>query len=165
MGVFRIAPIREDELDALATLCLEHAEYEGAPFAAGDGLDGRRARWHAALFSAAPTLHCWLATRDDGGVCGFMTVTVDFATWSAEPFAHMDCLFVREVYRGHGLGRALLAELRAFCARGGYRSAEWQTPVDNASGIGFYERIGARSRAKLRFVYELGEPAGWRASA
>jgi ribosomal protein S18 acetylase RimI-like enzyme len=106
------------------------------------------------LFSDPATLYGWVAT-DGGKLFGFITVTIEFATWSAEPFAHMDCMYIREPYRGIGIGRTFLGYLRGFCAARGCRLAEWQTPVDNTLGIGFYQRMGARTMAKIRFRYEI----------
>jgi len=151
-----IRPIEVGELDALLALCREHARYEGAEFTAS----GQQERWQKALFSARPALYCWLALDDDRP-CGFMTVTVEYATWMAERFAHMDCLYLREPYRRIGLGRAFIEALEEFCARHDCRSAQWQTPPTNDLGIRFYESLGARALPKLRYSYEIrvGVPA------
>jgi len=82
---------------------------------------------------------------------GFMIVTIEFANWSVEPFACMDCLYIREPYRVIGIGRTFLGHLRGFCAARGYRLAEWQIPVDNTLGIGFCQRMGARAMPRIRF--------------
>lgn len=145
-----ILPIEARHLDALLALCREHAAYEKADF----WENGQIERWRSALFSTPPALHGWVAV-DAGEPCGFMTVTVDFATWSAEHFAYMDCLYLRESYRGLGLGRRFFDRLRDFCTAHQYRWAEWQTPLDNDGGIGFYRRMGATARPKMRFSYDV----------
>ncbi|MFN0073348.1 MAG: N-acetyltransferase family protein [Chloroflexota bacterium] len=146
----RVQPIEPHHLDALLDLCREHAAYEKADFSE----NGQVERWRLALFSDPAALYGWVAT-DGGELIGFMTVTIDFATWSAEPFASMDCLYIREPHRGSGIGRLFLGQLRTFCAAHGCSSAEWQTPVDNKLGIGFYVRMGARALPKIRFRYEI----------
>lgn len=148
----RVQPIEPRHLAALLDLCREHAAYEKADFVDHGQID----RWRRAFFSDPETLYGWVAL-DDGEVVGFMTATIEFATWSAESFAYMDCLFIRAPYRGHGLGQTFLGNLREFCVLHGCSTAEWQTPVDNALGIGFYERVGARAMPKIRFRLELGE--------
>ncbi len=150
-----IRPVEPDDLDALLGLCAEHAAYEKAEFAD----TGQVERWRAAFFGDRPAVHGWLAL-DGGEPCGFMTVTVDFSTWSAARFAHMDCLYLREAYRGLGLGRVFLERLREFARAEGCGWAEWQTPRDNEAGIGFYGRMGARSKEKLRFSYDVGTEDG-----
>lgn len=75
----QVQPIEARHLDALLGLCREHAAYESAEFSEAGQVDS----WHAALFATPPAVYCWLAIAD-GQPCGFMTVTVDFATWTAE---------------------------------------------------------------------------------
>ncbi|MER5738143.1 MULTISPECIES: GNAT family N-acetyltransferase [unclassified Streptomyces] len=154
MGVKHDIEVRRIEpghLDALLALCVEHAAYEKAEFTE----NGQVERWRSAFFAERPALHGWVAL-DDGRPCGFMTVTTDFATWSAQRFAYMDCLYLQEPYRGLGLGRVFLERLREFAAAEGCGWAEWQTPPDNETGIGFYRRMGARAKDKVRFSYDVG---------
>lgn len=146
-----VRPIGPGQLDSLLALCREHAAYEKADFHE----NGQVERWRSALFGPSPVLHGWLAT-DGGEPCGFMTVTTDFATWSAERFAYMDCLYIRERYRGTGIGRVFLDRLREFSRDRGCGWAEWQTPVDNELGIGFYRHMGAGAKTKIRFHYDIG---------
>jgi len=148
-----VRPIEPGDLETLLALCREHAEYEKADFQE----DGQVERWRSALFGPAPVLHGWIATVD-GAPCGFMTVTVEYATWSAARFAHMDCLYLREGYRGLGLGRMLLDRLREFAVGHGCGWAEWQTPMENELGVGFYRRMGATAKSKLRFHYDVSAP-------
>jgi len=146
----KVLSIEPGHLDALLTLCREHAAYEKADFRE----NGQVERWRSALFSEQATLHGWIAT-DGGEPCGFMTATVDYATWSAEPFAYMDCLYLREPYRGMGLGHMFLERLREFSVAHRCGWAEWQTPPDNELGIGFYVRMGAKAKPKVRFQYDV----------
>lgn len=143
-----VRPIEPGDLGALLALCREHAAYEKAGFTD----DGQVERWRTALF-ADRVLHGWVAA-DGGALCGYMTATIDFATWGAEPFAYMDCLYLREEYRGLGLGRAFLERLRGFAVDNRCVRVEWQTPPDNDLGIGFYRRIGAEAKPKARFTYD-----------
>ena len=150
-----VAPITADHLDALLALCREHAAYENAEFRD----DGQVERWRSAMFGPTPAVHAWLAL-EDGEPCGFMTVTTDFATWSARRFAYLDCLYLREPARGRGVGRLFFDRLEDFARAQGCEWVEWQTPPDNETGIGFYGHLGARSKLKARFTFEVkaGEP-------
>lgn len=149
-GGIQVRPIEADHLEALLELCREHAEYEQADFKD----DGQIERWRSALAVERPPFHGWIATAD-GQPCGFMTVTVDYATWRAEPFVYMDCLYLRELYRGAGLGRTFLDILRRFAIEHRCGWAEWQTPVDNELGIGFYRHMGVTAKPKLRFFFDV----------
>jgi len=145
-----VQSIEPCHLDALLALCREHAVYEKADFRE----NGQVERWRSALFSEQAALHGWIAT-DGAEPCGFMTVTIDYATWSAEQFAYMDCLYLREPYRGIGLGRTFLERLREFSVVNRCGWAEWQTPPDNELGVGFYRRMGATAKSKVRFHYDV----------
>lgn len=152
---YDVRPIRRGELGVLLELCREHARYENAPFEES----GQQERWERALFGEDPVLWCWLALEGTEA-CGFITLTLEYATWSAAPFTHMDCLFVRAPHRRRGLGRTFVCRMEEFAVQHGCRSAQWQTPPDNALGIDFYEALGARSLNKVRFTYAVPNPVG-----
>lgn len=84
-----------------------------------------------------------------------MTATIDFATWTAEPFVHMDCLYLRPSVRRLGMGRALITTLREFAVHHQCTVIQWQTPPSNQLGIDFYNSIGATNKLKLRFFLEV----------
>jgi ribosomal protein S18 acetylase RimI-like enzyme len=147
-----IRAIRLSDLPQLLRLCCDHAAYENAAWSDA----GQAGRWEDAFFAARPALYGWVADRA-GVLVGFMTVTVDYATWSATRFAHMDCLFVDAIERGHGIGCQFITCLAAFCRAHGLDHAQWQTPPDNAAGIAFYRRIGATGKPKLRFFLDCGD--------
>ena len=56
---------------------------------------------------------------------------------------YLEDLFVRPSFRGHGLGRALLARLAAECREHGYGRLEWSVLNCNEPSIGFYRSLGA----------------------
>ena len=143
MGIRRAAPC---DIDSLVRLCREHAAFEDAAFIEHD----RRRGLESALFGPAPLLFGWVAEGQEE-LAGYMTATIDYSTWDARRFLHMDCLFLRPAYRRMGLGRAFLMELRRFARVAGCAEIQWQTPVDNVDAIAFYRKIGAHGRPKQRF--------------
>lgn len=132
------------DAEVLSVLCAEHAAYERIAFSA----QGHALRLREALAEAQ--LHAWLAVRG-AEVVGYASVTFDFSTLAACPFVHLDCLYLRETARGQGLGRALMAEVKAFAVAQHCRQLQWQTPPWNHAAIGFYESLGATALAKQRF--------------
>lgn len=150
MRIRRVAPA---DLEALLQLCREHAAFEGATYVER----GQQQALPAALFGPAPALHGWVV-EGDGELAGYMTATLDYATWDACRFVHMDCLYLRPAYRRAGLGRRFIEELRRFATAHDCAEIQWQTPADNADAIAFYRRIGARGKAKQRFYLEVGAP-------
>jgi ribosomal protein S18 acetylase RimI-like enzyme len=145
-----IRRVREDDLPSLVALCRDHAAYEGSEYHE----NGQKSRLHTALFGPQPVLFGWVVEAD-GGLAGFMTATVDYATWPAEFFLHMDCLYLSETFRGQGLGRKLIDRLREFAREKRIKLIQWQTPPQNDLGIRFYERIGAWSRDKKRYFLDV----------
>lgn len=145
-----IRRVREDDLPSLVLLCRDHAAYEGSEYHE----NGQEGRLHMAFFGPQPALFGWVV-ETDGGLVGFMTATVDYATWPAEFFLHMDCLYLGEAFRGLGLGRQLIEKLREFARERRIKLIQWQTPPQNDLGIRFYERIGARSRDKKRYFLDV----------
>jgi GNAT superfamily N-acetyltransferase len=138
------------DVDALVVLCAEHARYERAVY----DPDGKAAPLERALSEAPPRLTAWVAEAG-GTAIGYVTATSEFSTWSARDFLHMDCLFVREGYRGMGVGAALMAALVSFARERGYAEVQWQTPDWNTEAERFYRREGALAQAKLRFSLAL----------
>jgi GNAT superfamily N-acetyltransferase len=131
-------------------LCARHASYEGAPFPGEGSLE----RLRTALFSDPPKVWGFVA-EVQGAIVGYATCTLDFSTWRAAPYLHLDCLFLEPAHRNRGLGAALMRLVAGQAAALGCRTLEWQTPAWNVRGARFYQRLGARSSQKLRFSWSL----------
>jgi ribosomal protein S18 acetylase RimI-like enzyme len=151
-----IRPAQPHDVPQMVELCRLHAAYEDAEYTEND----QAGRLETALFGANPELFGWVAEGPAGILDGYMTAVVEFATWSAQRFVYMDCLYVRQDARGKGLGRALMDTLIKFGLNRGISRLEWQTPPSNALGIGFYERLGAVGSAKRRFLMDFGRGRG-----
>jgi GNAT superfamily N-acetyltransferase len=141
--VRRAGPV---DVGTLVALCAEHARYERAAYDPND----KAARLERVLSQEPSRLTAWVA-EVDGTAIGYVAATSEFSTWSASDFLHMDCLFVREGYRGLGVGAALMATLVVFARERGYAEVQWQTPDWNTEAERFYRREGALAQGKLRF--------------
>lgn len=149
MATLQFGRIHPGDLDELIAMCAEHAKYERAGFA--NDRDGIRLRdrLSAALFDSRPVLHGWIA-RDGERAIGYATATIDFATWTAQPYLHLDCLFIREPDRSRRIGGRLFELVRDF-ARQRDLAIQWQTPDWNVDAQRFYGRLGATSLPKRRY--------------
>ena len=132
------------ELSALAELCAAHAAYERAGPVPADLAE----RLHAALSGPRPRLGCLVLATPDGALAGYATFTRDFATWSGAEYTHLDCLYLRDEWRGHGWGRLLF---EAVAARVGGGELQWQTPDWNTAAQRFYDRLGGHGSPKVRY--------------
>ena len=137
-----------NELPALLLLCVEHAAYERI----GHALDRRSEALAAALDATPPRVHAWLAWNGNDAV-GYATATIDFSTLDAATFLHMDCLYVRDAWRGLGIGKRLFDTLAAFANASACASMQWQTPAWNERAAHFYRRLGATELPKRRFTW------------
>ena len=148
----RIAAVRSSDLALLVDLCAEHARYERAEFDPA----GKAELLDAALFSNPARLCAWIAWSGDRAL-GYATASREFSTWSARDYLHLDCLFLHEEARGHGIGTALLRAAIGAAQAQGLRELQWQTPDWNEQAIRFYRRLGACAKAKMRFTLALKE--------
>lgn len=142
-----IRPVQPDELTRLARLCAAHAEFERASPPPHDLAD----RLRTALFAPRPRLFCRVACVADELV-GYLSCTLEFSTWQAAEFLHLDCLFLTGEHRGRGLGTELLNHVRDIAKQLGVAEIQWQTPAWNADAIRFYDRSGAHGVPKVRYT-------------
>ena len=138
------------DVAALLPLCIEHAAYERIDH----GLDDRGDALALALDASPPLLHAWIA-HIGGNIVGYAAATIDFSTLDAASYLHMDCLYVREHWRGHGIGERLFDALRTFADSRGCTAMQWQTPQWNEDATRFYRRLGASENPKRRFALPL----------
>jgi ribosomal protein S18 acetylase RimI-like enzyme len=144
-----LRPIQTADLPGLLTLCRDHAAYEGLNFSESDQIG----RWQQAFFGPSPRLFGWVI--EGTPLQGYMTATIDFATWDARPFVYLDCLYLRPEARRSGLGRRLMTVLSHFAKAQGCAEIQWQTPPSNADGIAFYRALAARELPKQRFALSV----------
>ncbi len=148
--VWQVHRALPDHAARLSPLCAARAAYERCDFVA----QGHVERLQAAL-AMGRVQAWWLEQSGQGDAVGYASVTLDWATLAAQPFAHLDCLYLSESARGHGAGRLLVDAAIRFAREQGCRTLQWQTPHWNTGAIHFYQRLGARSQAKQRFALAL----------
>jgi GNAT superfamily N-acetyltransferase len=95
------------------------------------------------LFGPDPAVFAHVAEHE-GTVVGFALWFLNYSTWLCQHGIYLEDLYVTPEMRGHGYGRALLAELAASCVHNGYGRLEWWVLDWNAPARGFYASLGAR---------------------
>lgn len=143
-----LRPAGAADAPLLASLCAAHAAHERLPAPAA----GHAERLAAAL--AAGRLWAWLGQLD-GRAVGYASATPDFSTLAAQPFLHLDCLYLQAEARGLGLGGELLQAVATHAREWGCSQLQWQTPVWNEAAIRFYDRLGATRLEKQRYSLAL----------
>ena len=138
------------DIKQLVVLCEEHAQYEKAKFIN----QNNASKLKQALFSKPSKLSCLVVENNDQLV-GYATFMIQFSTWDSKEYFYLDCLYLREEYRGQGIGADLMQKVKDIALGQNCSSIQWQTPLFNKRAVQFYQRLGAESKEKIRFFWEL----------
>jgi GNAT superfamily N-acetyltransferase len=133
-----IRPARPGDVAELRRLVGELAEYERS----ADQVLMTEGDLRRSLFGDQPAVFAHVAEHE-GAVAGFALWFVNYSTWTGRHGIYLEDLYVSPELRGHGYGRALLAELARICVERGYGRLEWSVLDWNKPAIGFYESLGA----------------------
>jgi GNAT superfamily N-acetyltransferase len=97
----------------------------------------------AALFAQTPRVFCMIADYD-GTPAGFLLWFYTFSTFRGRHGIWVEDLYVREQFRGKGVGAALLTALARRCVDEDLGRLEWSVLDWNKNAIAFYESSGAK---------------------
>jgi diamine N-acetyltransferase len=127
----------EDSAEIFALIC-ELADYEKL----SHEVEATEAMISDALFTDHPRLYCEIAEWN-GEVAGFAVWFLNCSTFAGRFGIYLEDLFVRPAYRGHGIGKALLAHLARTCVDKGWARLQWTVLDWNEPSIAFYKSLGA----------------------
>lgn len=96
----------------------------------------------ASLFGPTPGAEAFLAL-DDESPAGFALFFSTFSTFLGRPGIHLEDLFVRERYRGRGIGKLLLREVARLAMQRNCGRLEWSVLDWNQPSIEFYRSLKA----------------------
>ena len=148
-----IRPARAGDIPAIHQLIRDLAAYERSLHE----VTATQQDLAAALLADQPALFAHVA--DDGGrVVGFALWFLNYSTWGGRHGIYLEDLYVVPESRGHGHGKALLAELARICVERGYGRLEWWVLDWNAPAGRFYESLGAVAMDEWT-VHRLTGPA------
>ncbi|QES47589.1 GNAT family N-acetyltransferase [Streptomyces venezuelae] len=159
---------RPQDLERLVELIHEHVAYEksaprppGLADRLGPQLFGPESGAESGTGAATgaesgrPGLWVLVAEDPDGEVAGYAACSAEFSFWDARHYLHMDCLYLADGARGHGLGAALMDAVTELARELGMDEVQWQTPEWNEGAIRFYDRLGAAGKPKRRYSLDL----------
>lgn len=96
-----------------------------------------------------------IIAEQDGQPAGFVLFFTSYSTWTGSGL-FLEDLFVREAFRGRGVGKALLRETAEIARKEGHHSIRLDVLDWNESAIKFYESLGAEYLPQWRNVV-IGE--------
>lgn len=140
----------EKDLEQIVVLCGEHAAYEKSSFDAKN----KKELFLKHFLKFDNNLQC-LVVEEEGSLLGYATFFKQFSTWDASFYVYLDCLFLKEKTRGKGMGFKIMEHIKAYAVAENCNEIQWQTPNFNTNAIRFYKKLGAESKSKERFFWEV----------
>jgi len=101
--------------------------------------------------------HVWFVQANSKEV-GYVVVTYCYSMNYGGLSAVVDDFFIQPAFRGAGLGKAAMAEVRSLCAGHGVRAMHVETGRDNAPALAVYRRAGFVDTDHAHLTLALAEP-------
>jgi GNAT superfamily N-acetyltransferase len=98
-----------------------------------------------------------IIAEQDGHAAGFAFFFTSYSTWTGSGL-FLEDLFVKEAFRGRGVGKALLCQLAGIARQEGHHTIRLDVLDWNESAIKFYKSLGAEYLPQWRNVV-IGEQA------
>lgn len=147
-----VHPAGPEDLHEIVAMIHEHAAYEKEGSLPSD----HAIRLAPRHFGSPPSrLRCFVGVSHAGALVGYSTVAAELSTWQADEFLSMDCLFIRDHARGHGLGQFFMTVIKEESSFRGISISiiHWQTPDWNRDAVRFCDRLRATRAVKQRYTH------------
>ena len=134
----------------IVKLCELHAIYEKEAFDATKKEESLLKH----LFDSSNNIKC-LVVENGNQIVGYATFMKQFSTWDANFYIYLDCLYFIESLRGKGMGTEVMNKIKEYAKSENCQITQWQTPSFNDKAITFYRKLGAQSKTKERFYWNI----------
>jgi len=133
-----IRPAVKADCALILTLIRELAVYEKLEHEVKATLEGLETTLFGPTSYAQVLLAEW-----EGEVAGFCLFFHNYSTFLAKPGLYVEDAYVREAFRGHGIGKALFSAAASVARGRGCGRMEWWVLDWNQPAIDFYTKLGA----------------------
>jgi GNAT superfamily N-acetyltransferase len=130
----KIREATEDDFPAILSLIKELAEYERAPGKVTNSVE--QMKEEKELF------RCFVAETGEGEIVGMALYFMAYFTWVGKSL-YLEDIYVKEPYRQHRIGSALLRRVFEVARAERCRRVRWQVLDWNEPAIAFYRKCGA----------------------
>lgn len=155
MSNLQITPATPADVPVILQLIRELAEFERLL----DQVTATEEQLREGLFGPKPSAEVIVARLQPGDeVVGFALFFHNFSTFLARPGIYLEDLYVRQKYRGNGIGEALLRRLAALALERRCGRLEWSVLDWNHRAIDFYKSLGAVPMSEWT-IYRVTGPA------
>lgn len=127
--------IKEDDFEELCSLFLEFATFEKLPERMINTVEKMR--------SEKEYFQGFVVRENGNKIVGYVTFFHAYYTWTGKSL-YMDDLYVREGFRGKGVGSELIKAVISYAKESGCNGLRWQVSNWNTNAINFYENLGAK---------------------
>ena len=93
-----------------------------------------------------------LLAEYNGDAIGYALYYPVFGSFSATGKVHLEDIFIRQKFRGLGVGKRLLAKAAESILADGYEEMEWSCLVWNKPSLAFYKKLGAQEDTGRRYL-------------
>ncbi len=141
---------KNTDIKQIIALCEAHAIFEKSSYSS----ENKEKLLAKHLFDPTNKIACVVVVKENVLV-GYATFMKQFSTWDASYYIYLDCLFLIESVRGQKIGYEIMCKIKEYASNQNCKSIQWQTPVFNKKAIKFYKNIGAESKTKERFYWNI----------
>jgi GNAT superfamily N-acetyltransferase len=142
----------QNDIPLLVTMMTEF--YSHSPYT----LNARRATdAFAALLADERLGHIWFVQSNLKDV-GYVVVTFCFSMNFGGPIAIIDDFYIQRAFRGTGLGKATMQEVRDYCISHELRAIQVETGQDNGPALAVYRNAGLVNSDHLHLSMPLAAP-------
>jgi ribosomal protein S18 acetylase RimI-like enzyme len=146
---YRIRPATSDDAVFLSKMFIAHALHEGHILIFEN-------QFNALNNLQRSPLKIYVVEQDQKNeIVGYMSLIKQYSTWDMDWYLYLDCLYLHESIRGGGVGKKMMDYALTIANTLGIRWLQWQTPENNELAIAFYHHLGASSKAKVRFYWNV----------
>jgi len=129
-----IRKAKEDDFPAILSLIKELAEFEKAPENVTNSIE--------LMKKEKDFFHCFVAETQNKEIVGMALYYFVYYTWVGKSL-YLDDIFVKENFRNHKIGTALLRKIFEIAKTEDCKRVRWQVLNWNQSAIEMYKKCGA----------------------
>lgn len=135
---FQIKEATEEDIPQIIALVKKFAEYENL----SQCCEVTEEKLQAAMFGKNPCVEGLIAFDGETAVA-YALFYPNFASFRGQRGLYLEDIYIRENYRKHGIGEAMLKHLASLGATRGCVRIDFQVLDWNAPAINFYKKHGA----------------------
>jgi ribosomal protein S18 acetylase RimI-like enzyme len=149
---FQIRKAEPVHVSPIIALIREFAAYEKL----SEFCEVTEERLSTALFGATKVAEAIVAVAGETPVA-YAIFYPNFASFRGQRGMYLEDIYIKQEFRGAGLGEAMLKHIAASAKARGFERIDFQVLEWNAPAIGFYEKLGAQRDEEERHFRFVGE--------